>query len=323
MKIQKPVGLLFLLLVSALLFYKCQTENIANLRLGKMLVPEENPQTKQKIELGRKLFFDKRLSPDNSISCSTCHDPKKAFTDGKKVSVGFHKRLAMRNAPTLLNVGYQKTLMFDGEIPSLEMQAVVPLKDTAEMANDMKHLLQKLKAIPEYQKSAKEIFNRDFDAYVLTRSLSAFQRSLLSYATPFDEFMAGNKKAMTASAQRGWKIFSKKLYCTACHAPPHFTNFKTENNGLYADYSNIEDKGRFRINGDSTEIGSFKVPTLRNIAKTSPYMHDGTMNKLEEIIEHYAKGGNRHQNQNSVIQPFNLTESEKKDLINFLKSLSD
>ncbi len=323
MKIQKPIGLLFLLIVSALLFYKCQTENIANLRLGKMSIPEDNPQSEKKIELGRKLFFDKRLSPDNSISCSTCHDPKKAFTDGKKVSTGFHKRFAMRNAPTLLNVGYQKNLMFDGEIPSLEMQAVVPLKDTAEMANEMKELIQKLKAIPEYQKSAKEIFNRDFDAYVLTRSLSAFQRSLLSYATPYDAFMSGNKKAMTPSAERGWQIFSEKLYCTACHVPPHFTNFKTENNGLYSDYTNIEDKGRFRIHGDSTEIGSFKVPTLRNITKTSPYMHDGSFRTLNDIIDHYAKGGNLHKNQSSVIQPFNLTKSEIKDLINFLNSLSD
>jgi cytochrome c peroxidase len=323
MKLQKSISAFFFLFISLFLFYKCKTEILPESRLGLMSIPQNNLQTKDKIDFGRKLFFDKRLSPNNTISCATCHDPQKAFTDGKKLSVGFHGRLAMRNAPTLLNVGYQKTLMFDGEIPSLEMQAVVPLKDSAEMANDMKSLIQKLKSIPEYQEGARKFFQRDFDAFVLTRSLAAFQRSLVSFQTPFDEYRADNDQALSQSQVRGWRIFSEKLYCTECHVPPHFTNFKVANNGLYASYAQILDKGRFRINGDSTEIGSFKVPTLRNILKTAPYMHDGSMNTIEEVISHYEKGGNRHVHQSKIIKAFRLSSMEKTDLVAFLRSLSD
>lgn len=323
MNIQKQVSLILLLVLSFFIFWRCQTQTKVDQRLGIMTIPKDNPQSAEKIELGRRLFFDKRLSADNSVSCASCHSPVKAFTDGKKVSVGLRGLRAMRNAPTLLNVGYQHTLMFDGQVPSLEMQVLVPLKDSNEMGNDMKVLIQKMKDIPYYQQQAKKIFDRDFDAYVLTRSIAAYERTLLSFQTPFDDFFAGNKSAISESAARGWKLFSKKLYCTECHAPPHFTSFKTANNGLYTSYENHLDKGRFRIDGDSSEIGSFKVPTLRNILKTGPYMHDGSISSLLGVIDHYAQGGKGHTNQDPRIQPFVLSTKERKDLMAFFESLSD
>ena len=306
-----------------LLIYGCESQGGTDFYLGEMPIPSDNPMTTEKIELGRQLFFDKRLSPDNSVSCSTCHQPNKAFTDGLMISKGFHNRMAMRNAPTLLNVGFLKKLMFDGEVPNLEMQVLVPLKDSAEMANDMRLLISKLNKIPKYNKQAKQIFQRDFDAYVLTRSLASFQRSLISDHTPYDQYVKGDRKAMSLSAIRGYKLFTEKLYCTKCHTPPFFTNFKVENNGLYADYTNISDKGRFRIHGDSSEIGMFKVPTLRNISRTFPYMHDGSIVSLDEVIEHYVKGGSHSPFQSKTILPFQISVREKNDLIEFLKALSD
>jgi cytochrome c peroxidase len=320
--IQQFTGISILIIVG-FLFLKCTRVSVSESYLGKMIIPIDNQQTKAKIEFGKQLFFDTQLSPDNTVSCATCHQPNRAFTDGQKLSVGFHNRLAMRNAPTLLNVGYQKALMFDGQVPNLEMQVLVPLQDSAEMANDMKTLIFKLRKNPKYQEQAKKLYNRDFDPYVLTRSLAAFQRSLLSFQTSFDKYQSGNPTAISESAKRGWKVYSRKLYCTECHTPPHFTNFKVENNGLYSDYSDILDKGRYRINNDSTEIGAFKVPTLRNIMITSPYMHDGSLNNILEVIAHYKKGGNQHFNQSKVIREFNLTKKEEKDLLEFFKTLSD
>jgi len=300
----------------------CKSDSEIGSYLGPVSVPNDNPQSFEKIAFGKQLFFDKRLSLDNSVSCATCHVPELAFTNGQKLSAGIHNRLAMRNAPTLLNVAYQKTLMFDGEVPNLEMQVLVPLKDSAEMGNQMKELIKKLRDIPEYQKQAQEIFKRDFDAYVLTRALASFQRSIISINSPFDSYYMGNENAISTSAERGWMLFSEKLYCTKCHAPPHFTNFTTENNGLYATYEDKFDKGRFRINGDSSEIGSFKVPVLRNISQTAPYMHDGSMANLSEVLDHYSKGGNGHLNQSKNLVPFTLSNQEKKDLLAFFKSLS-
>ncbi len=323
MQSEKQIRRIVFLAFVLISLVRCNSEQTVGSRLGKMKIPSDNPMSSEKIKLGKKLFFDKRLSLNNTIACASCHIPEMAFTDGKRFSPGVHGKLSRRNTPTLTNVGYNHKFMFDGEISSLEMQAIVPLIDSLEMANDMGVLIKKLREIEYYRKEAKRLFKREFDAYVLTRSLSAFQRTIVSYQSPFDHYQDGNENAISKSAQRGWRLFSEKLYCTKCHAPPYFTNFKNGNNGLYANYTAIEDKGRFRINGDSSEIGSFKIPTLRNISKTAPYMHDGSMNTLWEVIDHYKKGGNNHINQSAVIQSFTLRNQEKVDLIVFLNSLSD
>jgi cytochrome c peroxidase len=290
--------------------------------LAEVPYPQENPQSAEKIELGRKLFFDKRLSRDESISCASCHHPEYAFTDRKKVSDGVGGGKTERNAPSLLNSAFLKTAMFDAHLTSLEMQVIVPIQEHVEMDMKMGELIERLKKDPYYTESAERIFNRKFDAYVLTRSIAAFERSLVSLNSRFDRYYYGQERSMlTQQERRGWKIFSEKLYCTKCHPAPFFTTFEAECNGLYLDYGN--DKGRFRIHGDTMDMGKFKVPSLRNIELTYPYMHDGSIESLDAVIDHYAKGGADYFNKHPIIKPFEITVLEKSYLIAFLKSLTD
>lgn len=306
----------------SLFLTRCKTNHGEFTAIGPVMSPVDNPMSLEKVELGRKLFFDKRLSIDETVSCATCHVPGFAFTDRKKVSQGVKGRKTERNAPTLLNAGYLPTVMFDAHLTSLEMQVIVPIQEHVEMDMKMSELIKRLRGIKEYSDAAKEIFNREFDAFVLTRCISAFQRTLLSVNSRFDQFAYGNKQdALNSQEKRGWKLFSEKLYCTSCHPAPHFTTFKAENNGLYSDYGS--DQGRFRIHHDSIDIGKFKVPTLRNIELTFPYMHDGSKKSLEQVLDHYMAGGEDHWNKNKIIKPFRLSDQQKKDLISFLKTLTD
>ncbi|MEN9698809.1 MAG: hypothetical protein RLZZ301_7 [Bacteroidota bacterium] len=285
--------------------------------------PPDNLQSAEKIELGRQLFFDKRLSADQSVSCASCHDPHKAFTDQLATSKGINGQHTERNAPSLLNAAFLKTAMFDAHLQSLELQVIVPIQEPVEMGHNMKLLIKQLRAIPEYQAAAQRIFNRDFDAWVLTRSIAAFERSLLSMNAPYDQYMAGHKKAMSPDQKAGWKLFSEKLYCTQCHPAPYFTTFTAANNGLYASYAGKSDQGRFRIHHDSSEIGSFKVPSLRNLPLTFPYMHDGHLQTLEQVLEHYQKGGQKHSLQDPRIHAFTLSVQEKRQLLSFFEALVD
>lgn len=305
------------------IFHSCSNKSYFPPDLISVPAPQDNPTTEDKAELGRKLFFDKRLSRDGTISCATCHDPHKAFTDQLSKSRGINGQTTERNAPSILNSGFLKTAMFDAHLQSLELQVIVPIQEKTEMGHNMKELIPQLRAIPEYQAAAKKIFNRDFDAYVLTRSISAFERTLVSMNSRYDQFQRGDKRALTKTEQAGLKLFTEKLYCTQCHPAPYFTTFVAENNGLYNDFEPIADKGRFRIHLDSNDIGKFKVPSLRNIELTFPYMHDGSQKTLEEVIAHYSKGGQKHPKQNKVIVPFQLSEREQNQLIAFLKSLTD
>ncbi|TNF50340.1 MAG: cytochrome-c peroxidase [Bacteroidetes bacterium] len=295
-------------------------ENSFEVYTNDMNTPPDNPPSKEKIELGRKLFFDNRLSRDNSISCSSCHLPEFAFTDRKKVSEGVAGGMTERNAPSVLNSVFLKKVMFDAHLETLEMQAIVPIQEHVEMDMKMRDVIEKLKGDPYYSKKAKEIFNREFDAWVLTRSIAAFERSLVSMNSKFDQFQR-KEIDLNESELNGWKLFSEKLYCSSCHPAPHFTTYKAENNGLYADYGT--DKGRFRIHHDSMDIGKFKVPSLRNIELTYPYMHNGSYGSIEDVLDHYSKGGAGHWNQSSIIKPFKLSSQEKLDLVNFLKTLTD
>lgn len=315
--------LLFALFVAGtclLTVLRCSTDR-NKLPLGPIPFPDNNPLNEEKVALGRKLFFDKRLSEDNSIACADCHRPELAFTDGRRFSVGFHDSLSQRNSPTLLNSAYLKTLMFDGELKTLEMQVIVPIQEHAEMHSDMRKLITELRAVPEYEEAARRIFARTFDPWVLTRCIAAFERTLISQNSAFDRFYAGERSALTLSQKRGWKLFSERLYCTACHQPPHFTNYEVRNNGLYLDYSS--DQGRYRVDKLETSKGSFKVPTLRNIELTSPYMHDGSFSSLNEVLHHYSSGGKKHKNQSKVIVEFDLSDRDRSDLLNFFKSLTD
>jgi cytochrome c peroxidase len=220
-------------LAVSLFLSRCRSGHAELSNFSTVLSPEDNPFSEEKAELGRALFFDKRLSNNQTVSCATCHVPEFAFTDRKAVSEGVFGRLTERNAPTLLNAGFLPVVMFDAHLTSLEMQVIVPIQEHVEMDMKMGALIERLRNIEQYQQAARSIFNRDFDAFVLTRSIAAFQRTLISSNSRFDQYYYGkNKKALSKSEQRGWKLFSEELYCTKCHALPHFTTFEPENNGL-------------------------------------------------------------------------------------------
>lgn len=318
----KLFGLLASTMILGFIILRCSSGQDFNAGLV-VPTPIDNPQSMAKIALGRQLFFDKRLSLDETIACASCHDPQKAFTDQLPKSKGINGQLSERNAPSILNAAFLKTAMFDAHLASLELQAIVPIQEPVEMGHNMKLLIQKLRKIPEYQAAAQSIFNRDFDAYVLTRSIAAFERSLLSMNAPFDRYLAGEKKALTADQKAGWKIFSEKLYCTQCHPAPYFTTYVAANNGLYASYEGKSDQGRFRIHHDSTDIGKFKIPSLRNIPLTYPYMHDGSYQSLEQVLAHYQKGAAKNPLQDARITSFTLSPTEKKQLLAFFDALID
>jgi len=311
-----------LLLICGFVALRCgQTQDLNATVL--VPAPSDNPQNAEKIALGRKLFFDKRLSLDGSISCASCHDPQKAFSDQRSKSIGINGQLSERNAPSILNAAFLKTAMFDAHLATLELQAIVPIQEPVEMGHNMKILIKQLRQIPEYQAAAQAIFGRDFDAWVLTRSLAAFERSLLSMNAPFDQYMAGNKKAMNKEQLAGWRIFSDELYCTKCHPAPYFTTYEAANNGLYASYEGKTDQGRFRIHHDSSDIGKFKIPSLRNLPLTYPYMHDGSINSMEAALAHYQQGGAGHPLQDPRILSFELSTKEKAQLLAFFNALVD
>ncbi len=323
MKLQNPysiiiyTGTFFL----SLFLYQCKTTIQSIQPMGEVVSPSGNPITAEKIELGRKLFFDKQLSSDGTVSCATCHLPQYAFSDQKSFSDGVDGRKTQRNSPSILNAGYLPTVMYDAHIKTLELQVIVPIQEHVEMDMNMLDLLKRLRAKEEYQLSAQRIYNRDFDAFVLTRSISAFERSLISQNSRFDQYISGNKKALSRNEIAGWKLFSDVLYCTKCHPAPSFTTYLPENNGLYLDYG--LDLGRFRIFNDSNDIGKFKVPSLRNLELTFPYMHDGSLKNIEEVIEHYQSGGKNHPNKNKIIQKFELNMTQIKQLKAFLLTLTD
>lgn len=321
-KTQYYFFLVFIFIASFSLF-KCKSISCVNIfTIKEIPFPADNELTKDKIELGRKLFFDKRLSINETVSCATCHIPQFAFSDQKNVSEGVLGRKTERNSPSILNSAFLKTVLYDAFLPTLEMQVIVPIQEHVEMDMSMLELIKRLKAIEEYQLAARKIFNHDFDPWVLTRSIASFERSLISNNSRFDQFYyQKNKNALTKSEKAGWKLFSEKLYCTKCHPAPCFTTFLPDKNGIFKEED--KDKGRFRVTEDSLDIGSFKIPSLRNVELTFPYMHNGSLNTIEEVIVHYSKGGKDKNYSNQIIRPFKLNSSDINNLKLFLYSLTD
>lgn len=285
-------------------------------------ISSDNPLTVESVALGKKLFFDPILSSDNSIACASCHHPQKAFSDTVQFSQGVAGRLGKRNAPPLMNLVYNETFLRDGGARTLPLQVLVPLTDHAEMNLSLKEAVKRLKNQPEYVEMTQKAYNREINGFTITRALAAFQQTLISGNSPYDEYhFEGKKEALSSAQIRGLKLFqSEKTNCTKCHSGFNFTSNTYENNGLYAHF---KDEGRFLITRDSTDIAKFKVPSLRNVALTAPYMHDGSLNTLEEVIQHYESGGKSHKHQSPHIRGFELTEQEREDLKVFLESLTD
>ena len=283
-------------------------------------IPEDNPMYVDKIALGRKLFFDPILSKDNTVSCASCHAPTKAFSDSVAFSIGAEKDLGDRNAPTLANVAYRSSFFKDGGVPTLELQILGPFDNELEFDLNILDAIEKLKADPDYVREFNKVFGKDPDPFGLTRSIAAYERTLISGDSKYDQFLFDSNVFSDAEI-RGMKLFnSERLACSTCHSGNLFTNQGFENNGLYTSY---QDTGRARVTLNSSDAGKFVVPTLRNIALTSPYMFDGSLNNLSEVIDHYASGGSKHANKSQFIKGFTISEAEKNDLILFLTTLTD
>ncbi len=284
-------------------------------------VPSDNQFSQKRWELGKKLFFDPIMSSDSSISCASCHSSSLAFSDDVALSLGVNDRIGTQNAPTLANLAYHPYYTRAGGVPTLEMQILVPIQEHNEFDFNILLIVERLKNNPIYVQMASESYGREPNAFVITRALANFERSLISGYSHYDQFENYNKNTLSKSEQRGMDLFfSDKTNCSSCHSDFNFTNYAFENNGLYEEYT---DEGRFRLTQNETDKALFKVPTLRNIELTSPYMHDGSFQTLEEVIEHYNSGGKNHPHKNALIQPLNLSNKEKKELVAFLKSLTD
>lgn len=284
--------------------------------------PEDNEFTFARWELGKKLFFDPIMSADMSISCASCHQSELAFSDDVALSLGVDDRPGTRNSPSIANVAYHPYLTRDGGVPTLEMQILVPIQEHNEFDFNILLIADRLVNDSAYLDMSQEAYGRIPDAFVITRSLACFERSLLSGNSPYDQYIQNdNLSSMSQSAIDGMELFfSEKTNCSSCHSGFNFTNYAFENNGLYEDY---EDVGRFRLTGEESDRALFKVPSLRNIDITPPYMHDGSLNTLEEVVDHYRTGGEDHIHKSALIQPLDLSEQEVANLILFLKSLSD
>lgn len=287
--------------------------------LDEIAHPEDNPVTEAKIKLGKALYFDKRLSEDRTISCATCHDPKKGWSDGRSTSAGVGGQLGGRNAPTIINSVYNKMQFWDGRASSLEEQALGPIQNPIEMKMTMDLALERLNEVPGYHAMFKEAFGDEkITDERIGKAIAAYERTIVSGDAPYDKFKAGDKSALSESAQRGMKLFFGKAVCASCHTGPNFTDNAFHNVGIGMDKED-PDVGRYAISKLKGDTGSFKTPTLREIARSAPYMHDGSLKTLEEVVEHYNKGGVNNPYLDEEIFPLGLTDQEKKDLVTFMK----
>ena len=275
--------------------------------------PEDNPLTQARIEIGRRLFHDRRLSRDQSLACASCHDPKRAFSTAKPLSVGVFGRQGRRNVPALINRGYGKLFFWDGRVTSLEEQVLKPIQDPYEM--DM---------------TVAEASTRvGLSVDDISRSLASYVRSILSGDTPFDRFVHGDHRALSAEQRTGLMIFRTKGNCIACHVGANFTDERLHNTGIAwrpsggpGPAGRYLDDGQFAVSGAEEHRGRFKTPTLREVDHTSPYMHDGSKATLEDVVNFYDDGGRPNSNLDIEIRPLGLTVEEKRALVSFLRSLS-
>src|ERR1700761_6087064 len=321
--------------------------------------PADNPQTPEKIALGEKLFFDGRLSVDGTVACSTCHDPARAFTDGRPVSIGVKGRVGQRNAPTVLNALYNVMQFWDGRSKTLEDQAVLPIMNPSEMGQpSLDAAVARIAAVPEYEQEFRRVFGRAVNGIDLVRAIASYERTQFSFDSPFDQFIAGKKDAISDSAKRGWELFNTKARCNKCHAlttekrdPFFFMDKDFHNIGIgiirhnvvaescraegeinsgntidvdrAAIQSDMSVLGRFLVTKKDSDIASFKTPGLRNVLITAPYFHDGSQATLWDVVDHYNKGdGIKDPWLDEDMQPLGLSEPEIDHVVAFLSSLT-
>jgi len=286
-------------------------------------IPRDNPITAEKVRLGKRLFFDQQLSLDGSLSCATCHDPRQGFSNGLAVTEGVSGQKGSRNVPTVVNRLYGSAQFWDGRAATLESQALGPLFNPDEMGMNENLLLQRLKTDATYQNLFYEAFGTSEPSVEsVGKAIACFERTLLTGETAFDRYeWEGEKPALSESAARGLVLFRGKARCNTCHIGTNFTNEQFHNIGA-GEGAGQKDAGRAAVTGDSADFGKFKTPSLRNIELTAPYMHDGSLARLEDVIAFYDQGGRSNPNLDKEMKPIELTDAEKADLLAFLKSLT-
>jgi len=286
-------------------------------------IPLDNPQSVGKIELGRKLFFDRRLSLDRMQSCASCHDPRKGFSDGRSRSVGRGGKRLARHSPSVLNAAYNSRQFWDGRAASLEDQAEGPMLAASEMGmGSARRLVARLQGIPEYIRQFQAVFGGRPTLQNATRGIAAFERTLVTPDSPFDAYARGDKRALSDSEKRGLILFIGKASCVQCHKGPGFMDDRFHRLGVRKNAMGARDLGRFAVTGRKEDRRAFKTPTLLNVSLTAPYTHDGTFKTLEQVIDFYDRGGDKDVEKSPLIFELGLSTGEKADLLAFLLSLT-
>jgi cytochrome c peroxidase len=280
-------------------------------------IPADNPLTADKVELGKQLYFDKRLSRDDTIACASCHDPKKGWSNGEAFATGVRGQVGGRSAPTIINAAYSELQFWDGRALGLEGQALGPIQNPIEMDLSLDEVVAKLNKIDGYRAAFRKVFNTDVTSDGIAKAIASFERTCLSGDAPFDRFKAGDKSALSEAAQRGMKIFFGKGQCSSCHVGHSFSDFSFHNIGVGMEKEK-PDLGRYEVTKVLGDKGSFKTPTLREISRTAPYMHDGRFKTLAEVVDYYDKGGFNNPQLDEGIFALKLTTQEKADLVTFL-----
>lgn len=296
-----------------------------NLELGQLPnvpIPAHNLQYDTKVELGKLLFFDPRLSKDNSVSCASCHVPEAGFADPRQFSLGVGGKKGGRNAPPAMNAAYNHVQFWDGRAGSLEEQALGPIQNPIEMAETLDGVVKKLSQVKGYRDRFQAVFGTGVSPEGIAKAIAAFERTLISTNSPFDRFIAGDKGALSASGRRGLELFRGKARCILCHNGPNFTDNKFHNIGVLQVGPLKQDVGRYAVTKRKSDRGAFKTPSLRSVALTAPYMHTGGLATLGDVLEFYNKGGEAVSGKDVFMTPLNLTGQEKKDLIELMKSLT-
>jgi cytochrome c peroxidase len=311
----------------------------------KIYVPDANPLTKGKYELGRQLYFDPRVSLDTTVSCATCHNPARGWTDGRPVSIGIAGQFGSRSAPTVLNTAYGKTMFWDGRAPSLEGQAQGPVQNPIEMGKQSyKEIVERLRKVASYAEQFEKVFGTRVTLDGMAKAIATFERvAALTGNSSYDKYIAGDNNALSESQKRGMVLFGltlntdddfktdavrQKAKCTLCHAGFNFTDELFHNLGIGWNESTgkFADLGRWAIDPigakNDANLGAFKTPTVRDAARTGPYMHDGSLATLEAVMEHYDKGGTANPALDSDMKKLNLTAQEKADVVVFMKGLT-
>ncbi len=284
--------------------------------------PKDNPYSTEKAALGKLLYFDTRLSADNSVSCASCHAPQFAFTDGKPVSDGIRSQRGGRSAPTVINRAYSLNQFWDGRAKSLEEQAGGPMQNAIEMGNTHEGVVKSIQAIPGYRPLFVKAFGSgEINIDLTTKAIATYERTVLSGNSPYDRYKAGQKSALNAAQVRGMDIYFNKAKCDQCHEGINFTLNSFNNLGVGTDKPN-PDPGRYEVTKNDADWGAFKTPTLRDIARTAPYMHDGSLATLEAVVDFYNDGGIKNKNLDEKLKPLHLSKSEQTDLVAFLRSLN-